>query len=55
LADNEVEVKRLNDFGKQIEIERDPQDGKYLLVMPDADKAWMSDPHLGVIQFTPKR
>jgi hypothetical protein len=55
LDDNEVEVKKLNDFGKQIEIERDPQDGKYVLVMPDADKAWMSDPRLGVIQFTPKR
>jgi hypothetical protein len=55
LADNEVELKRLNEFGKQIEIERTPQDDKYVLIMPDADKTWMADPHIGVIQFTPNR
>jgi len=50
-ADNEVVVKALNDLGKSISVY--PKDGKYILVLPDANDTWISTSHAGVIQFEP--
>jgi hypothetical protein len=48
---NEDSVEQLNKFGRQIVVE--PHDGGYRVVLPNAQKVWVTDTGEGIIEFNP--